>query len=152
MLDDSIDIVFDINVYIDAFNGIKASEDCLEVMKKADGAYSLNLSRHIIKNVREKLTRTNSVLEVDKYIKTIILLQEGTYGSFLESVPHKTYDTETSGDHEDTLILDLALDTKSKIVTTSDKELLKLHPWRSHTLVLSPRKFVKMSNNRLDLK
>jgi predicted nucleic acid-binding protein len=147
-------VVFDINVYVDAIAGAnstypflsavppRSSNDAADCLSLAlDGEeFQLFISPHILANTARVLQNGMGVK-----IKTVGAILTGiteivhlTGGSIVDP-ERRNHDQK---DFEDNLILDLVRTTKSLILVTSDRELLRQSPWNGR-LILSPRHFVE---------
>lgn len=152
-------VVFDINVFIDAFVGPQSSfpvieqippqtsnaaADCISLAFDAD-RFQLFASPHIIQNLVRVLK--NQFALSDKLVaaiaETVIEIVHLSGGSVVEP-SRKVLEVK---DYEDNLILDLVLVTDSLVAVSSDSDLLDLSPWRGR-LILRPREFTHRILNR----
>jgi putative PIN family toxin of toxin-antitoxin system len=146
-------VVFDVNVFVDAFIGAdstwplldsippttdNASADCVSLAFDAED-FRLVISPHILKNIGIVLRRVGLTEELTaKWIAATIDIVELTGGIVIEPERH-VFDV---ADHEDNLILDLAVATDALLVVSNDADLTSLSPWHGRIPILRPRDFV----------
>lgn len=160
-LEEPLSVVFDVNLFVNVYqgeqervsSGVLSTGDlpknlygqCLRIIDYQDGLVRLNLSSHILDNVYEKLVVKYNVPPqfITLYLDYLELLQRNSGGSFVKVPPRKTFDYEVFYDHEDSLIMDLALDTGSRVVVSDDNTFQKASLFRGHTAIISVHNFVK---------
>lgn len=156
----SINLVFDINLYVNVLEkeqyllGVKKitpdelphnlHAQCLAIVAEKGPQFSLNLSQHIIDNVYYKLTKKHKFESdlVNDYIDYLLSVQENSNGQFIHTPAHNVSADEVSNDYEDSLILDLALETNSRVVVTDDNRLMSNSPFRGYIPIISANKFI----------
>jgi len=161
-LEEPLSVVFDINLFVNVYQGEQEKissgvlstgalpknlyGQCLQIIDYQDGLVRLNLSAHIIDNVYEKLVMKYNIPSdfVNRYLDYLELLQRKSGGSFVDVPPHNTFDSEVFYDHEDALIMDLALHTESKIVVSDDNTFQKASLFRGHTAIINAKRFLKL--------
>lgn len=153
-------VVFDINVFIDAFLGAdsewpllesvppttsNASADCISLAFDAED-FRLVVSPHILKNIGTVLRREGLSAELTaSWIAAAVDIVELTGGVVIDP-ERQVFDVK---DHEDNLILDLALACDAILVVSNDTDLTSLSPWHGRLPILRPRDFVlRMVQNR----
>lgn len=155
-----IEVVLDINVYVDAVLGKTStfpefaevppksgnySTDTLSVIFDHD-KYRLYLSPHILLNLQKVLlTQGVKAATVEKYLAFLLELAAQSCGSVIE--PPRT--VSELNDHEDNYILDLVKAVDAKFLVTWDNELLDESPWNGR-LILDPKKFINRHLNSLN--
>lgn len=146
-------VVFDINVYVDAILGAdtswplldevppttdNAAADCLSIAFDTDD-FRLVVSPHIVRNTTRLLRSTGLSANLTKRtIEAILEIVETTGGAVVEP-DRKVFDI---ADHEDNLIMDLAVATDATLVVSSDTDLTTLSPWHDRIPILRPQQFV----------
>lgn len=145
-------VVFDVNVYVDAFSLASLELPFLErvpptsknsaldaVSLAFDGElFRLFISPHIIRNIAKVLSlQGQSDAAIAKVLETIVEIVEFSGGAVVEP-PRMVNDC---ADFEDNLVLDLTKAVGATILVTWDRELLGMNPWR-HRLIMNPRDFV----------
>lgn len=150
----SLRVVFDVNVLIDAFTGNQSSFPAIEVVPPASGNWAadcislafdgldfeLYCSPHIIKNMN-RVFQSHMGLS-SRFSATVaeavsdIVHQSG--GSIIE--PNRRI--SENKDFEDNLILDLVVAVNADVLVTNDWDLLSMNPWNGR-LILPPREFVE---------
>ena len=146
-------VVFDVNIYIDAFDLGKlafpfldkvpprSKNSALDAFSLAfDGElFRLFISPHIIRNIGKVMAKHGqSEGAMAKALEAVVDIVHFSGGSVVE--PARL--VNDSADFEDNLILDLVKTVDAMILVTWDKELLAMNPWR-HRLIMSPRDFVE---------
>jgi predicted nucleic acid-binding protein len=101
--------------------------------------FSLWLSPHITENIDRILSDPLKweQPEADAYIMALLAAAEHSGGDIVNDVPRTVHDCP---DHEDNLILDLAVRVGALIVVSNDTDLLSMSPWRG-TPVIEPQVF-----------
>ncbi|MEY4321314.1 MAG: hypothetical protein RL167_42 [Actinomycetota bacterium] len=152
-------VVFDINVFIDAFVGknstfplieqvppqtSNAAADCLSLAFDGEH-FQLFASPHIVQNLIRVLRNQFGLSDalVASIAEAAIEIVHMSGGSIIEPRRH----VGDVKDFEDNLILDLVVATDSLVAVSSDKDLLDMNPWKGR-LILKPRKFVQRLINR----
>jgi putative PIN family toxin of toxin-antitoxin system len=149
----SLRVVFDINVFIDAFSGQDSTFPIIEVVPPASGNWAadaislafdgedfkLFASPHILGNMVRVLRKTMKVqkMNADVAAETVIEIVHQSGGSIVEPARH----TSENRDFEDNLILDLAFAVDALVVVSNDSDLLDMNPWNGR-LILTPKEFV----------
>jgi predicted nucleic acid-binding protein len=115
-----------------------ASADCVGLIVDA-AEFSLWLSPHITSNIERVLTELFKWdrAETDAYLAALLSGAEHSGGGMVGDVPRRVHDCP---DHEDNLILDLAVEVGALIVVSNDRDLLSMSPWRG-TPIIEPRVF-----------
>lgn len=149
----SLRVVFDVNVYINAFTDSDSTFPLIEVVPPTSGNWAadaislafdgddfrLFTSPHIMRNLvrvlKTRLGVQDQRIEMTSLAVTEIVHQSG--GSIVEPKRH----TAENRDFEDNLILDLAVAVDALVVVTNDADLLDMNPWNGR-LVLTPKEFV----------
>jgi predicted nucleic acid-binding protein len=149
----SLRVIFDINVIINALTGSKSTFPLIEEVPPTSGNWAadaislafdgedfkLFLSPHIMKNtvriMRKTMGYSEEFANVASLAITEIVHQSG--GSIVEPPRH----TSENKDFEDNLILDLAFAVDALVIVTNDADLLEMNPWNGR-LILTPRDFV----------
>lgn len=149
----SLKVVFDVNVYINAFSGSESTFPLIEAVPPTSGNWAadaislafdgedfrLFTSPHIIRNLvrvlKTRLGVQDQRIEMVSLAVTEIVHQSG--GSIVEPDRH----TSENRDFEDNLILDLAFAVDALVIVTNDGDLLGMNPWNGR-LVLTPKDFV----------
>jgi predicted nucleic acid-binding protein len=151
-------VVFDIGVYVEAVAGASsdwpllaavppktanAAADCLSIAFDADD-FRLVASPHILANVARVLRRLGvSEATAVEACGAVLELVEMTGGAVLEP-PRRVFDV---ADHEDNLIMDLAVLADAVLVVSEDTDLTQLSPWHGRIPILRPREFVERMVN-----
>lgn len=146
--------VYDINVLVAAFVGPDAEwpfiaqvpptssspdADALSIAFDAD-EFSLYCSPHIMENLARVLVDEYGVQPhraasiVDAMLEIV-----KTSGGAVVDPPRRAFDV---ADHEDNLILDLAIAVEATIVVSNDTDLTSLSPWHNRIAIMRPRDFV----------
>ena len=148
-----IRVVFDVNVFVDAFSGPDSdfplitevppitSNSAMDAFSLAwDGFnFGLYVSPHILQNASRVLKSLGlSSQLVAELTEVFVEVVNFSGGSVLEP-DRLVFDVR---DFEDNLILDVAKAVDAQIVVTSDKDLLEQSPWNGR-LIMRPRKFVE---------
>jgi predicted nucleic acid-binding protein len=145
--------VVDIHVYIEAVAG-EASDwpllaqvpptspnpaaDWLSLVFDS-GDWRLFASPHILVNLARVLRRVGvSEATAREACAAVVDLVDMTGGAVVEP-PRSVFDIP---DHEDNLIMDLAVAADSALVVSDDSDLTALSPWHARIPVLRPREFV----------
>lgn len=149
----SLRVVFDVNVYINAFTDSDSTFPLIEVVPPTSGNWAadaislafdgddfkLFTSPHIMRNLvrvlKTRLGVQGQRIEMTSLAVTEIVHQSG--GSIVEPKRH----TSENRDFEDHLILDLAVAVDALVIVTNDADLLDMNPWNGR-LVLTPKEFV----------
>lgn len=146
-------VVYDINLLVTAAAGGNSpfrswpspppvsgnpSADCVGIIVDA-AEFSLWLSPHISEIIDRVLTDLLKweQPEADAYIMALLAAAEHSGGGIVTDVPRTVHDCP---DHEDNLILDLAVDVGALIVVSNDTDLLSMSPWRG-TPIIEPQAF-----------
>ncbi|HEV2254522.1 MAG TPA: PIN domain-containing protein [Streptosporangiaceae bacterium] len=101
--------------------------------------FALWLSPHILANVRrvlEDLFKWGDP-QVDTYVTVLSEAAEHSGGGLLTEVPRTVHDCP---DHEDNLVLDLAVEVGAMLIVSNNTDLLSMSPWRG-TPILTPVAF-----------
>lgn len=147
--------VFDVNVWLHGLIGPatefpylhrvpptsnNSSADCLSLAFDGD-RFSVFISPHIITNVARVLTEIglskSLVSRICEDVVDIVLFSQGSVVDPDRSVVELV-------DHEDNLVLDLVLATRSEVLVTADADLLAASGWRGKVF-LHPRDFVPLA-------
>lgn len=149
----SLRVVFDVNIYINAFTDSDSTFPLIELVPPTSGNWAadaislafdgedfkLFTSPHIMRNLVRVLKLRLGVqdrrIEMALLAVTEIVHQSG--GSIVEPRRH----TSEIRDYEDNLILDLAVAVDALVIVTNDGDLLEMNP-RNGRLVLTPKEFV----------
>lgn len=148
-------VVFDINLLVDAARSFvelprwprvsprhddNPYADCMGIVNDAL-EWGLCVSTHVLDNVRRVLIKEPEYLwdpdAAAEYVDTIVDIAEASGGGWFDPPPVAI---DVSGDHEDDLILDLAVASGAVVVVSSDPHLLNLHSWRG-IVMMSPLDF-----------
>lgn len=113
------------------------SADCVGVVND-NRDFALWLSPHILRNTRRVLAEEYGVEQekVEEYITVLMEIAKGSGGGIIDP-PRKV---DVIADHEDNLILDLAVASKAPVIVTRDKDLLDALPWKAISAI-HPLKF-----------
>ena len=147
-------IVYDINVLVSAFVGPDAEwpfiaqvppttsspdADALSISFDAD-EFSLYSSPHIMENLARVLVDEYGVqpARAASVVEAVLEIVETSGGAVIDP-PRKAFDV---ADHEDNLILDLAIAAEATIVVSNDTDLTSLSPWHNRIAIMRPREFV----------
>lgn len=147
-------IVYDINVLVSAFVGPDAEwpfiaqvppttsspdADALSIAFDAD-EFSLYSSPHIMENLARVLVDEYGVQpdRAASVVEAVLEIVETSGGAVIDP-PRKAFDV---ADHEDNLILDLAIAAEATIVVSNDTDLTSLSPWHNRIAIMRPREFV----------
>lgn len=147
-------IVYDINVLVSAFVGPDAEwpfiaqvppttsspdADALSISFDAD-EFSLYSSPHIMENLARVLVDEYGVQpdRAASVVEAVLEIVETSGGAVIDP-PRKAFDV---ADHEDNLILDLAIAAEATIVVSNDTDLTSLSPWHNRIAIMRPREFV----------
>ena len=147
-------IVYDINVLVSAFVGPDAEwpfiaqvppttsspdADALSIAFDAD-EFSLYSSPHIMENLARVLVDEYGVqpARAASVVEAVLEIVETSGGAVIDP-PRKAFDV---ADHEDNLILDLAIAAEATIVVSNDTDLTSLSPWHNRIAIMRPREFV----------
>lgn len=149
----SLRVVFDVNVYINAFTDSDSTFPLIEVVPPTSGNWAadaislafdgedfeLFTSPHIMRNLvrvlKIRLGVQDRLIEMASLAVTEIVHQSG--GSIVEP----SRQTSENRDYEDNLILDLAFAVDALVIVTNDSDLLEMNPWNGR-LILTPKEFV----------
>lgn len=114
-----------------------SSADCLSIAFDADG-FAIWSSPHILENTIRVLRKyTDNDALIRSYVELIYDVI-ATSGGRVVTPPRRAHD---SRDHEDNLILDVAIESDALIVVSDDADLTVLNPWNGR-LILRPHEFV----------
>lgn len=147
-------VVYDINVLVAAFVGDDAEwpfisqvppttsspdADALSIAFDAD-EFALYSSPHIVENLARVLVDEYGVqsARAASIVDAVLEIIETSRGAVVDP-PRKAFDV---ADHEDNLILDLAIAVDATIVVTNDTDLTSLSPWHNRIAIMRPREFV----------
>lgn len=146
-------VVYDINVLVGAFVGpdsdwpyvaqvppttSNADADALSIVFDADQFY-LYTSPHIMENLARVLVELGvRPAGVENIVEAVLEIVETSGGAVLEP-PRHAFDV---ADHEDNLILDLAIAAEASVVVSNDTDLTSLSPWHNRVAIMRPREFV----------
>lgn len=145
-------VVYDVNVLVDAVMGERSdfytwpvlpptttnpSADCVGIANDAHD-FTLWLSPHILDNTRRVLVEHYGVdaADADEYLDILEEITIASGGQIVE--PERT--VHACPDHEDNLILDLAVHAGADIVVSNDTDLTSMSGWRG-VPILPPRVF-----------
>lgn len=146
-------VVFDVNLLVTAAAGGNSpfrswpspppvsgnpSADCVGIIVDA-AEFSLWLSPHIPANIERILTDLLKweTAEADAFLAALVSAAEHSGGCIVADIPRTVHDCP---DHEDNLILDLAVEVGALIVVSNDTDLLSMSPWRG-TPIIAPQAF-----------
>lgn len=112
--------------------------DCLGVIVDA-AEFSLWVSPHILDNVDRVLVELFKweTARATAYLESVVAAAEHSGGGVVSHVPRLVGDCP---DHEDNLILDLAIEVGALIIVSNDTDLLAMSPWKG-TPILEPAAF-----------
>lgn len=146
-------VVYDINVLVAAFVGPdsewpyiaqvppstdNADADALSIAFDAD-EFSLYSSPHIMENLARVLVGLGvQPARVADVVDAVLEIVETSGGAVIDP-PRQAFDV---ADHEDNLILDLAVAAGATIVVSNDTDLTSLSPWHNRIAIMRPREFV----------
>jgi predicted nucleic acid-binding protein len=147
-------VVYDINVLVSAFVGPDAEwpyiaqvppttsspdADALSIAFDAD-EFSLYSSPHIMENLARVLVDGYGVqpARAESIVIAVLEIVETSGGAVIDP-PRTAFDV---ADHEDNLILDLAIAAEATIVVSNDTDLTSLSPWHNHIAIMRPKEFV----------
>ncbi|SFQ50551.1 putative toxin-antitoxin system toxin component, PIN family [Actinomadura madurae] len=148
----STPVVYDINVLVTAAasgnspfrswpspppTSGNASADCVGVANDA-AEFSLWLSPHILRNIERILVELFKWEEskASAYWAALVAIAEHSEGQVIDP-PRTVHDCP---DHEDNLILDLAVEVGALLVVSNDVDLISMSPWRG-TPIITPGVF-----------
>jgi len=147
-------VVFDVNVYVSALLGAdsnwpllgavppstdNAAADCLSLAFDGE-RFTLFTSLHILRNFRRVLREAGWIESTaDEAVEAMIEIVKFSGGKVLDP-PRTVFDIE---DHEDNLILDLAVACDAWLVVSEDTDLTFISPWRQRVAILRPHEFVR---------
>lgn len=147
-------VVYDVNVLVNVLVGEDSEfpyiaqvppassnpdADCLSIAFDADD-FQLYLSPHILENTTRVLAELGLSSDlIERYLATLVDVVETSGGAIVDP-PRKVFDVS---DHEDNLILDLAVDVDAAIVVSNDTDLTSLSPWHNRVAIMRPRDFVQ---------
>ena len=148
-----IRVVFDINLFVDAFAGAdsafpvikevppatsNSASDCFSLAFDGNN-FALYVSPHILRNTKRVFSAMGLSTElIAEIIETLVEVVHFSGGSVVEP-ERSVFEVK---DFEDNLILDLVKAVDAQVVVTSDRDLLELNPWNGR-LVMTPRSFVE---------
>jgi predicted nucleic acid-binding protein len=146
-------VVFDINVYVHAIisndtdwpllrhlppTSDCSEADCLSLALDAE-TFRLFASPHILRNIVRLLREASLPDDLAKrWVTELVDIIEDTGGGTMEP-ERRVFDIP---DHEDNLIMDLAVATDAILVVSDDTDLTSISPWHGHIPILRPRDFV----------
>ncbi len=147
-------VVYDINVLVSAFVGPDAEwpfiaqvppttsspdADALSIAFDAD-EFSLYSSPHVMENLARVLVDDYGVqpARAASIVAAVLEIVDTSGGAVIDP-PRKAFDV---ADHEDNLILDLAIAVEATIVVSNDTDLTSLSPWHNRIAIMRPREFV----------
>lgn len=146
-----IGVVLDINVLVGAVLGGRstftawptvpprspnACADCVGIVNDAD-EFALWLSPHVLDNVARVLRLAGLTASLcEDYLDVLAEVATASSGGVLDP-PRVVHDCP---DHEDNLIVDLAVATGSLVVVSDDTDLTAMSPWHGIP-ILRPREF-----------
>jgi predicted nucleic acid-binding protein len=147
-------VAYDINVLVSAFVGPDAEwpyvsqvapttsspdADALSIAFDADEV-SLYSSPHIMENLARLLVDGYGVqrARAESIVAAVLEIVETSGGAVIDP-PRTAFDV---ADHEDNLILDLAIAAEATIVVSNDTDLTALSPWHNRIAIMRPREFV----------
>lgn len=150
----SLRVVFDVNVLIDAFTGSKSTFPVIEAVPPASGNWAADCislafdgldfelygSPHIIKNM-DRVFQSHMGLSArfsGAAVEAVSDIVHQSGGSIIE--PNRRI--SENKDFEDNLILDLLVAINADVLVTSDWDLLSMNPWNGR-LILTPSEFVE---------
>jgi len=156
-LSEKLRVIFDINVWLDAFLGEPSDYPYLPIFPPGsendaancvsmafDGErFSVFASPHILTNVHRVLKAAGLSDQLcHRYIEDLsdIVFMSGG------SVVDPSREAASQRDFEDNLILDLAKATASEVVVTRDVEFTNSSGWKG-VAIISPSVFVKLALN-----
>ncbi|MEQ6896129.1 PIN domain-containing protein [Microbacterium sp. KR10-403] len=155
MIDPTVGVVFDVNVYLDYILGDDGSWPLLpEVPPTTDnaaadavalafaGRFRLFTSPHIVRNVvRVMRMAGQSESTVEAFVSAIVEMCEFSGGAVIEPEERD----HGIRDHEDNQIVALAKDAAvdALLIVTSDHDLLDLGPQWHGRLIMRPGEFVR---------
>lgn len=147
-------VVFDINVYVKAIAGkgsewpriqeippatSNAAADCLSIAFDAE-EFRVFASPHILRNTARVLQELGlSPQTVDGAMRAVLEIVRESGGAVVEPPRH----CSDVHDHEDNLIMDLAVAVDAFLVVSDDTDLTSISPWRGRIPILRPREFVE---------
>jgi predicted nucleic acid-binding protein len=146
-------VVYDVNVLVSAVAGGNSpfrswpspppvsgnpAADCVGVIVDA-AEFALWLSPHILANIDRVLAEFLKwdPHEIEAYLGTLVAAAEHSGGGIISQVPRVVNECT---DHEDNLILDLAVEVGALIIVSNDTDLLAMSPWRG-TPIIEPAAF-----------
>lgn len=148
-------VVFDINVWLDAFIGKKSSypylpvvpttgqspsTDCVSLAFDGD-RFQVYASSHILTNVHRVLRKVGADAEnCRKAIEDLADIVHMSGGSIID--PDR--EAVSQRDFEDNLILDLAKATGADVIVTSDVEFMQSWGWNG-IAIISPSVFLRLA-------
>ncbi len=146
-------VVYDINVLVGAFAGpdsdwpyvaqvppstSNADADALSIAFDAD-EFRIYSSPHIMENLARVLADLGVQPGRAANVVDAVLEIVETSGGAVIDPPRRAFDV---ADHEDNLILDLAIAAEATIVVSNDTDLTSLSPWHNRIVIVRPREFV----------
>lgn len=146
-------VVFDINVYVYAIvsndtdwpylrrlppTSESSEADCLSLALDGD-EFRLYASPHILRNIGRLLRAAGIPPELtQRWVRELVDIIEMTGGGVIEP-QRAVFDIK---DHEDNLIMDVAVAADAVVVVSNDTDLTSLSPWHGRIPILRPREFV----------
>jgi predicted nucleic acid-binding protein len=112
--------------------------DCVGVISDA-AEFALWLSPHILSNIDRVLTELFKwdPEKIGAYLRVLVAAAEHSGGGVASHVPRVVNEC---ADHEDNLILDLAIEVGALLIVSNDTGLLSMSPWRG-TPIIEPAAF-----------
>lgn len=147
-------VVYDINVLVAAFvatdsewpyiaqvppTSASPDADAFSIAFDAD-EFSLYVSPHIMENLARVLVEKTGIqpANVERIVDAVLEIVETSGGAVIDP-PRQAFDV---ADHEDNLILDLAIAAEATIVVSNDTDLTSLSPWHNRIAIMRPQEFV----------
>ncbi len=155
MIDQTVPVVFDVNVYLDYILGDDGSWPLLpDVPPTTDNPaadavalaftarFRLFTSPHVLRNIARVMRDTgHSESTTEGFVAAIVEICEFSGGAVIEPQVRD----HGIADYEDSLVVSLAMDpaVDALIVVTSDSDLLDVGPSWHGRLIMRPREFVR---------
>jgi putative PIN family toxin of toxin-antitoxin system len=146
-------VVFDINVYVHAIASNDtdwpflrrlpptsdcSEADCISLAPDAE-TFRLFASPHILRNLTRLLIAAPLPEDLAKrWVAEVVDIIDETGGGIVQP-ERRVFDI---ADHEDNLIMDLAVATDATLVVSNDTDLTSISPWHGRIPILRPRDFV----------
>lgn len=154
-MSDLLKVVFDVNVWINGLIGPRTdypylpvvppkgqnpSADCMSLAFDGE-RFSVFISPHILRNIGRVLLKAGvSQAVTQRALQDVFEMVAFSQGSVIDpdrEVVHQV-------DHEDNLILDLVIATKSEVLVTCDQELISASGFRG-VAILHPATFLNLA-------